>query len=631
MLDLNKERLRHLVSSAVLEVWRKETGSLSAVSIEGTICVTSGSGRSVVIQVADQFTGAMTGHSSSNRSSRDGGGGYEKRLYKRQSVDGMMTSLETPHSSAAAMAAYLDDLSPASLVSPPADSADRNMTSAQQQQHLSSTGDRNAQDSGVFEETVTHHRPDLSVSQIEDKYMSDDDDADDCGVKHNDRSSFTDSHLNSSSCTTTTSTAAAGPVCAGTGYYTLDGRALPAATQEEDAHSDNNNKQSTADHMIDSAMEHQPSSGMDASIIGDYLKRTGDIERRVGGPLMSTPKRRYSRQTSRDATAAALVEAEHTHSAVLDLSRGKEAVAIADDLTLSPPHNYTAQVRDVIRRRLLAQKFSANQLQFEEQNVNNSASSAAASKCESSPGDSTNGSTGSDGKESGLSDSLPSTPLSGGFPGGGSAFLSPEANPLMAFPFTPFAHRRNMLLAAGQLHEWMQQQRNIPAALLPPIPPPQSPTAAATPAFLERPPSDPIVIAPPPTPLSQPSPTTTLSSDGRHTPQSATSGGGGEQKVYSCDFCHKTFLFKSKYQEHLPVHTNARPYQCRLCSRTYKYKYDLRVHLRTHLGIPTKSTLCPFCNDKFDTNKLLRHHIKDAHREHHKALTEEQIQMFDAI
>lgn len=90
-------------------------------------------------------------------------------------------------------------------------------------------------------------------------------------------------------------------------------------------------------------------------------------------------------------------------------------------------------------------------------------------------------------------------------------------------------------------------------------------------------------------------------------------GGSEQQKIYRCDYCFKTFLFKSKYHEHLPVHTSARPFQCHLCTRTYKYKYDLRVHLRTHLGIPTKSTVCPFCADRFATNKLLRQHMRNAH------------------
>ena len=93
---------------------------------------------------------------------------------------------------------------------------------------------------------------------------------------------------------------------------------------------------------------------------------------------------------------------------------------------------------------------------------------------------------------------------------------------------------------------------------------------------------------------------------------------GGEQRSYKCDYCGKIFHFKSKYHEHLPVHTNARPYQCHLCSRTYKYKYDLRVHLRTHMGIPTKSSVCPFCSHKCDSNKLLRLHIQEQHRDQQK-------------
>lgn len=88
-----------------------------------------------------------------------------------------------------------------------------------------------------------------------------------------------------------------------------------------------------------------------------------------------------------------------------------------------------------------------------------------------------------------------------------------------------------------------------------------------------------------------------------------------EKRSYRCEYCDKKFMFKSKYNEHLPVHTNERPFQCHLCSRTYKYKYDLQVHLRTHMGIPTKSTICPFCQVKFESNKLLRQHIQAEHRD----------------
>lgn len=88
-----------------------------------------------------------------------------------------------------------------------------------------------------------------------------------------------------------------------------------------------------------------------------------------------------------------------------------------------------------------------------------------------------------------------------------------------------------------------------------------------------------------------------------------------EPKSYRCEYCQKTFLFRSKYQEHLPVHTTDRPFECHICQRTYKYKYDLNVHQRTHQGIPTKSTTCPKCSQRFPTNKLLRVHINEVHKD----------------
>jgi len=47
----------------------------------------------------------------------------------------------------------------------------------------------------------------------------------------------------------------------------------------------------------------------------------------------------------------------------------------------------------------------------------------------------------------------------------------------------------------------------------------------------------------------------------------------------------------------------------------WKCVIQLLVFFLRNVGIPTKSTVCPFCTEKFGTNKLLRAHIKDAHRE----------------
>ncbi len=54
MHDLQRERLKHLMAGAILDLWKKETGSLSPVLIEGTICITSGGGKTLVVQVGQK-------------------------------------------------------------------------------------------------------------------------------------------------------------------------------------------------------------------------------------------------------------------------------------------------------------------------------------------------------------------------------------------------------------------------------------------------------------------------------------------------------------------------------------------------------------------------------------------------
>ena len=59
--DLQHQRLRHLFSSAILELWKKETGSVTSVLIEGTVCVTVHGGRTTVVQLCDRFAGLVNG------------------------------------------------------------------------------------------------------------------------------------------------------------------------------------------------------------------------------------------------------------------------------------------------------------------------------------------------------------------------------------------------------------------------------------------------------------------------------------------------------------------------------------------------------------------------------------------
>ena len=53
-MGLQKERFQHLVAVSVMDIWRKETGSQMPVFLEGTICITSCSGRMTVVQLSNR-------------------------------------------------------------------------------------------------------------------------------------------------------------------------------------------------------------------------------------------------------------------------------------------------------------------------------------------------------------------------------------------------------------------------------------------------------------------------------------------------------------------------------------------------------------------------------------------------
>lgn len=314
----------------------------------------------------------------------------------------------------------------------------------------------------------------------------------------------------------------------------------------------------------------------DASNVGDTSASSRLVP--AHAHVTSTPKSALTLQSSW----------QHLTSG-LDLSKRD------GDLALSSPQSYTEQVHDVIRQRLVAK--------------------VKVSHCKSTPDE------GEDSakrvKLEGLSkhDLELSKAVLSSKQGEGQMMLAPSDacpwNP--GLPTHPSASRSQKLpstqydrdlaaysnpFAAPLFSAYgMMPTLQYPAmcGLMPVMPPPSLPSLS---------------------PIANPSPPPSLASNkDRAVPISDTCevSGTGEQKTYRCEYCSKTFLFRSKYLEHLPVHTNARPFRCTVCDRTYKYKYDLRVHHRTHQGIPTKATLCPHCSLRFDTNKLLRQHISSAH------------------
>lgn len=455
-----------MVANAILELWKKETGSLSPVIIEGTICITAGSGRTTVVQVSNHFSGSIPD------STQDDGPMYHTPKRKMMSH---RHSFHYPHfdmlGNPPVLPPYFEELSPASLTSP---SLHPSLMIDLLHKPAISLIAKKSRYSNVSEQS-------MDVSSVKEESVTDEDEKqEDCNVERSADSSMS-------------------RVIPGTGFYVEEDIKEKDAAKKK---ADDDEKDLTDD------------------------SRDGETEASLDkGPLMSTPKSIGDGKEDADA---------------LDLSHRKE-----EDLALSPPQNYTAQVRSVIRQRLLASQhglLTAN---------------ATSSQDEDSP--------------------LALSAESGSLP------------PLM-----------NLNLNSAQTAHYGSSIMSKGKSLVPPL---QDILSRRDMALLS-----PELYSPNSRPASAP-----IDQNGNDKETLYTSEKGEAQKVYRCNFCSKTFLFKSKYYEHLPVHTNVRPFQCHLCSRTYKYKYDLRVHLRTHMGIPTKSTVCPFCTVKFDTNKLLRLHIQEFH------------------
>ena len=540
MLDIPKQRLKHLVASAILDLWKKETGSLSSVIIEGTICITSHGGRTTVVQVADRFTGLIPEGASGGRLGFEPHGKYQciDSGYGGPVGFSQHHPCAPPHvdcHNPSVMTAYFDELSPASLVSPNADQSNCTDYSL-----IGRDTSRPSSGSANFDESSAE---DESIAQMGSSLLGESVDTERGSTKPDN----------------------AGPVCPGTGYYTREGH---SGSSSDDSDDDGMKIDESADIDSEPDREELDSEATD-SAHGSCIVSPGDSPNISVKDVLSlgcmpnfgVKPKRVGVTPKRDPDA-------------LDLTHGDA------DLALSTPQSYTAQVRDVIRQRLLAGRHTVGAKDDVNLKPDGATLTPAVLKNLGLQRTAAR-------RRRGFRGPYPIAVTTSELPLSPSMFtpppmMMPPPSALIPSQFSAFMHKLMPTTNGGSLHTILT---NHDGDATPPRP--ESPQGA-----------------------------TDLS--GKSEAESEEL-----QKVYSCEFCSKTFLFKSKYHEHLPVHTNARPFQCHLCARTYKYKYDLRVHLRTHMGIPTKSTVCPFCSAKYDTNKLLRIHIRDNHKEQSRASEDE--------
>lgn len=84
---------------------------------------------------------------------------------------------------------------------------------------------------------------------------------------------------------------------------------------------------------------------------------------------------------------------------------------------------------------------------------------------------------------------------------------------------------------------------------------------------------------------------------------------------YRCGVCDLQLPSKFKLQDHMNLHTGARPYGCAECGKRFCQIYNYRVHLRTHAETKVDRLMCRVCREGFASQEDLDDHLSRTHFE----------------
>lgn len=84
---------------------------------------------------------------------------------------------------------------------------------------------------------------------------------------------------------------------------------------------------------------------------------------------------------------------------------------------------------------------------------------------------------------------------------------------------------------------------------------------------------------------------------------------------HRCSVCDLQLPSKFKLQDHMNLHTGARPYCCAECGKRFCQIFSYRLHLRTHAKAKVERHWCRICLTGFPSQEDLRQHLSRTHFE----------------
>ncbi|XP_057689282.1 zinc finger protein 79 [Corythoichthys intestinalis] len=82
-----------------------------------------------------------------------------------------------------------------------------------------------------------------------------------------------------------------------------------------------------------------------------------------------------------------------------------------------------------------------------------------------------------------------------------------------------------------------------------------------------------------------------------------------------CSVCGLRLPSNFKLQDHMNLHTGARPYCCAECGKRFSQIHNYRAHLRTHGQSKAERPHCRICLVSFASHESLEHHLLSKHLE----------------